>query len=143
MSSELFKILYCSRNFIGGGPAQNDAEISQILATARANNSRQSVTGALLFNSGCFAQVLEGPRTAIEQIFERIQRDPRHGDVTVLESGSAARRDFPEWSMAHVQPPSGAQATGVAATLDQALSHPENSGREVLELLRNLVVQED
>ncbi len=143
MSQDLYKILYCSRNFIEGETTQSDAEISQILATARVNNSRHNVTGALLFNSGCFAQVLEGPRPAIEKIFERIQQDPRHGDVTVLECGDAETRDFPEWSMAHVQPPSEAQATGVAATLGQALSHPEASGREVLDLLRSLVIQED
>ncbi len=143
MNNALYKILYCSRNLIEGEQAQSDAEISHILATARTNNSRRNVTGALLFNAGCFAQVLEGPRSAIEQIFERIQRDPRHSDVTVLESGDASERDFPDWSMAHVQPPTGVQASGVAAALDQAMMHPEASGREVLELLRTLVVQED
>ena len=143
MNNTLYKILYCSRNLIEGEQAQSDAEISHILATARTNNSRQNVTGALLFNAGCFAQVLEGPRPAIEQIFERIQRDPRHSDVTVLESGDASERDFPDWSMAHVQPPTGVQANGIAAALDQAMMHPEASGREVLELLRTLVVQED
>ncbi len=143
MKNDLYKILYCSRNLIKSNGAQNDAEISQILQTARANNSREGVTGALLFNSGCFAQVLEGPRPAIERIFERIQRDPRHGEVTILESEETAIRDFPEWSMAHVQPPTGAEATGVAATLNEAMSNPEESGKEVLDLLRNLVVQED
>ena len=42
------------------------------------------VTGALIFNSGVFAQVLEGRRQIIEGDFERIQRDRRHADVHVL-----------------------------------------------------------
>jgi hypothetical protein len=58
--------------------------------------------GTLLFNRGCFAQVLEGPREAVERTFERIQRDPRHADVMPLEFAPVARRGFPSWSMAFV-----------------------------------------
>ena len=141
--NDVYKILYCSRNLIEGDHAAHDAEISNILATARANNGKQNITGALLFNSGCFAQVLEGPRSAIERVFETIQRDPRHSEVTVLKSGDEKGRDFPEWSMARVQPPSEKQSADIATTLGHALMNPDSSGREVLELLRNLVVQED
>ena len=143
MNSDVFRILYCSRNLIEGAPALQFSEIDQILTTARTNNSLHQVTGALLFNSGYFAQVLEGPRLAIERIFEKIQRDQRHGEVTVLESGQTARRDFPDWSMAYVQPPSEAHATDLATALDQAMLHPAASGSAVLDLLRALVIQED
>ena len=143
MSQELYKILYCSRNLIQGEADQQDAQIRQILDASRANNSRQSVTGALLYNSGCFAQVLEGPQSAIEATFERIQRDARHGEVTILSSGCGGERDFPEWAMAHVQPPSEQQAAGIAAALDLALMKPGNGGTEILDLLKSLVVQED
>ncbi len=143
MKQGLYKILYCSRNLIQGECTEQEAEIQQILNASRMNNSRQDVTGALLYNSGCFAQVLEGPQSAIETIFERIQRDARHGDVTILTSGAGGERDFPNWAMAHVQPPSEKQAAGIAATLDVALIKPEDAGAEVLDLLKSLVVQED
>ena len=143
MSDELYRLLYCSRNLIPGQQADRDTEISQILATARTNNSRQNITGALLFNTDYFEQVLEGPRTAVERTFEQIQRDARHSDVTVLNSEGVLQRDFPEWSMAHVQPPSGQQAAGVSAALDYALLNPSASSSEVLTLLRSLVIQED
>ena len=94
MQQRVYRTLYCSRNFVAGDAAQRKAEISHILTAARFNNSRKGVTGALLFNSGYFAQVLEGPREAVEQIFEKIQRDDRHGDVTVLESGYGDDRDL-------------------------------------------------
>jgi hypothetical protein len=58
------------------------------------------VTGALLYNRSCFAQVLEGPLHAIERTFERIQRDTRHTDVTVLDLAEITLREFPAWSMA-------------------------------------------
>ncbi len=140
MIGQLYKIIYCSKNLIVG--ADGDRELSQILGTARANNSRHGVTGALLFNSGFFAQVLEGPQAAIERVFERIQCDPRHAEVTVLESGNTEERSFPEWSMAHVRPPSEAEASGIASTLDHALLNPATAGRDVLDLLRTLVAQE-
>jgi hypothetical protein len=144
MNSDVYKILYCSKNLIEGETAKRDAEIYQILQTSRRKNKAQNVTGALLFDSGYFAQALEGPRLAIEQIFERIQRDPRHGDVTVLSSQTDGHRDFPEWSMAHVAAPGGAASAGMAAVaLDTALLHPSASADEVLGLLRSLVIQED
>ena len=142
MDSHLFRLVYCSRNLIEGDEAQQDKEIAQILSSARANNGLRQVTGALLFNAGYFAQVLEGPRPAIEGIFERIQRDPRHGNVTVLESGSAEQRDFPNWAMAHVQPPTDEQSAGIRSSLRLALLRPSENGTEVLDLLRSLVIQE-
>jgi hypothetical protein len=143
MSQEIYTILYCSRNLVAGGPDQQDEEINHILRTSRVNNSRQNVTGALLFSSGYFAQVLEGPQSAIEQTFERIQRDPRHGDVTILQGESRKQRSFPEWSMAHVQTPNQAQAAGVAEALDLAMANPGAANGEVMDLLRSLVIQED
>ncbi len=139
----MYRIVYCSRNLIEGTALDRDAEISQILATSRQNNRRDNVTGALLFSSGFFAQVLEGPQAAVEQVFERLQRDERHGDVTVLEIAKAGHRDFPEWAMAHVQPPSQEQAAGIAAKLDLALLQPTSAGSEILDLLRGLVIQEE
>ena len=143
MSDDIFKILYCSKNLIEGEHAKQDAEISQILQSARRNNRKQNVTGALFFNSAYFAQALEGPKLAIEKIFENIQRDPRHGDVTVLSSETGGHRDFPEWSMAHVAPPDETTCASMAVALDSALSHPGASADGVLGLLRSLVIQED
>jgi len=143
MNSEVYKILYCSKNLIEGESAKRDAEIGQIFQSARRNNREQNVTGALFFNSAYFAQALEGPKLAIEKIFENIQRDPRHGDVTVLSSETGGHRDFPEWSMAHVAPPDETTSASMAVALDSALSRPGASADGVLGLLRSLVIQED
>lgn len=143
MNQDVYRTLYCSRNWIQGDQAEQIAEVNSILQVAREKNGRHNVTGALLFNSGYFAQVLEGPRQAIEQIFETIQRDQRHGEVIVLETGYAATRDFSDWSMAYVQPPLQEHASDVGLALNQALLKPEESAGAVLDLLRTLVVQED
>ena len=148
MTSPVYKLLYCSRNTIGGTADQQAGEIRQILASARANNSRRGITGALLFSGQCFAQVLEGPLDAVEATFERIQRDSRHGDVSLLEAGFVPQRDFPEWSMAFAGAPDvgalGEGSSGFANfSYDQAVETPTAAAAEVRDLLKQLVVQED
>lgn len=143
MDQALFRILYCSRNLIGGIGAGYNQPINHILETARANNRRKDVTGALLYSSGYFAQVLEGPKIAIEQVFETIQRDPRHGDVTVLECAGIGSRDFAAWSMARVAPVSEVQAADATYALHSAMGNPNAAGQNVLGLLRSLVIYED
>jgi hypothetical protein len=102
MASDLHRLVYYSRNRILGTPAEVAAEVDAILASAQRNNSPINVTGALIFNAGIFSQVLEGARHNVELTFERIQRDPRHGDVHVLAFEEIPNRGFPAWSMAFV-----------------------------------------
>ena len=100
MSHDLHRLVYYSRNRVPGADAAG--EVRSILGASRRNNGRAGVTGALVFNAGCFGQVLEGPRRAIEATFERIQRDARHGDVSLLDFRPVAERAFDNWSMAFV-----------------------------------------
>lgn len=102
MTPTLYRLVYYSRNRIPGTPTEVAAEVERILQASQRNNARAGITGALIFNAGIFAQVLEGARRAIEITFERIQRDARHGDVQVLAFEAAADRGFPSWSMAFV-----------------------------------------
>lgn len=102
MTDDLRRLVYYSRNRTAGAPEAVDATIRAILATSRVNNARVGVTGALMFNAGCFAQVLEGPSAAVEATFERIQQDERHGDVSLLAYEAVEARLFTEWSMAYV-----------------------------------------
>src|SRR5664279_250562 len=102
MASDLSRLVYCSRNRIAGTSAEQAAAVDNILASSQSNNSQLCVTGALIFNAGMFAQVLEGSRRDIELTFERIQRDPRHGDLEVLAFEEVQKRQFPSWSMAFV-----------------------------------------
>ncbi|UEM24727.1 BLUF domain-containing protein (plasmid) [Skermanella mucosa] len=102
MSEQIHRLVYFSRNAMPGTDGEIVAGVQQILASSRRNNARAGVTGALLFNSGCFAQVLEGPSPAVTETFERIQWDERHSEVLVLEYAAVAARLFPNWSMSFV-----------------------------------------
>jgi hypothetical protein len=95
----LYRLVYFSKNRIPGGSTQIAAEVQSILAASQRNNPRLELTGALIFNTGVFAQVLEGPSDSVEATFEKIQQDRRHGDVQVLAFDQVDDRVFGKWSM--------------------------------------------
>ncbi len=143
MTHEIYRILYCSRNCMSGSIDEQKSEIEQILATSRRNNGTQGITGALLFNGGFFAQVLEGPMDRVESTFERIQRDMRHDDISLLECGNVPSRDFPEWSMAYARGASEDTARFSDLNLAKALENQSTAAAQVSDILRTLVLQDD
>lgn len=98
----LFSLLYVSHSAIGSNDA--DREIDRILASAHAHNPTVGLTGALLFTGTHFAQVLEGNEAAIDQLMASISHDQRHDQVTVVQHGPIAERQFSDWSMAYRGP---------------------------------------
>ena len=140
---DVYKILYCSRNLIAGSLEQRTAEIRKILDSARTNNAARNITGALLFNGECFAQVLQRPVRDVEQTFAKISRDMRHYEITILEAGYVPQRDFPDWSMAFTGTTHEPSMAGSEFDFDQAFENPSAAAVEVRNLLRTLVVQED
>lgn len=55
----------------------------------------------LLFQNGSFFQVLEGERTVVEALFEKIATDKRHARVTKVILEPIEERDFGEWTMGY------------------------------------------
>ncbi|AVT83137.1 BLUF domain-containing protein [Rhodopseudomonas palustris] len=112
-SAHLYRLLYVSENRIEGDVAHVAREIEGILATSRRNNNALGLTGALIFNCGFFAQVLEGPRETVERIFEVIRHDPRHSKIQVMSAAEVEDREFPNWTMAYIgRSPSWEKALG-------------------------------
>jgi hypothetical protein len=147
MSGALYRLIYCSRNVMRHGAAGEGTEekLQAILRTSRRCNKADNVTGALLFTTSGFAQVLEGPREVVERTFERISADPRHAEVTVLSFTPTARRSFPDWSMGF----SGRTSPHVIDPLahliaDSTSAGPRvTTGGDVLRLLEKVVQRED
>ncbi len=138
---DTYKIVYCSRNCLQDQVGGTE-EIRRILLKSRENNRKRDVSGALLFNGGCFAQVLEGERNAVEEIYERIACDARHRDITMLQSGFGGTRDFAEWSMAYAGTVADDALPLLVSTLNAALAGPGSNGEAVLGLLRRVVLAE-
>lgn len=97
----------------------------QCAAIARASaisNRADGVTGLLLFNGKRFLQVLEGPREAVDRVYQRIARDGRHAALVKLREQMVDAREFGEWAMAFDNPadPSDRLRDKVAALVEQA-----------------------
>lgn len=92
----LSQLIYVSRPF-----GFDDLALTGILASARRNNVRDGITGALICRDDLFMQMLEGEKAVIDAAFARIRRDDRHTEVQEVWAGRCDARLFPEWAMRH------------------------------------------
>ncbi len=77
-----------------------DEELGELLALSRRNNARDDLTGVLLYRSGQFLQVIEGPSDVLRERMSIIAADTRHLDVRILFQETIDQRHFPDWTMA-------------------------------------------
>jgi len=94
----LVRLMYASRAL----PSVNQDELLAIVRKSKANNPAVGVTGVLCFSEGIFLQALEGGRSAVNKLYNRIASDPRHTDVELLCYEEVGERRFAGWSMGQV-----------------------------------------
>ena len=94
----LVRLMYASRAV----PAIDQEELIAILRKSKANNPSLGVTGVLCFSEGIFLQALEGGRTAVNKLYNRIATDDRHTQVELLSYEEIGERRFAGWSMGQV-----------------------------------------
>jgi Sensors of blue-light using FAD len=96
----VFRLIYSSHSRIESDDATT--ELGAIFTTARRNNQRLGITGALITTDDAFVQALEGDEAAVRELYESISHDPRHEQVTLIEAGDVDARTFGRWAMARV-----------------------------------------
>lgn len=119
-----------------------DDDVAAILVEARANNLRNDLTGALLYNGGRFIQIIEGPDEVLRSQYAKIAADPRHRSVQTMSEKRIAHRQFPEWTMGF-QPLSDASLKTLEGFDDffggrtgrDRLKHADNEAQQLLEWL--------
>jgi len=74
-------------------------DLEAIHRTARDENALEGITGMLIFNGTHFLQIVEGASNAVDDLVERLRRDPRHSGVEVRDERDIDSRSFPDWSM--------------------------------------------
>ena len=101
-------------------------ELHDMLATCRANNERDGLTGMLLYKDGNFMQVLEGEEPAVRALQQRIAADLRHRGMIVIDSGPTPAREFGAWSMAFtdISTHNASLPNGYSEFMDTPLSDP-------------------
>ncbi|WP_169542293.1 BLUF domain-containing protein [Solirubrobacter soli] len=142
----MFRLIYRSHSRIA--EADRTEQLGAIFTTARTNNRRLGVTGALVITEDAFAQTLEGEEAAVRELYESIAQDPRHEDVSVLEEGTVDERTFGRWAMARVSEDGGpdlrlvsnaAKGRIVAVSPD---AHVTSEQEEVLAFMRDSITHE-
>lgn len=93
----MYRIMYLSTAIV----RFTDEELEELLVIARKNNSILNVTGLLIIKGRSFLQCLEGPKEAVNEIFEKIKLDKRHNSIIELIEEDEGQRYFPDWSMGY------------------------------------------
>lgn len=92
-------LIYVSRSLIVR--SEEVRQIDAIVAGSIERNAQLGVRGALLFTERHFAQLLEGPEQAVDELMASIERDSRHERVTVIERKPIDGYRFPDWGLAY------------------------------------------
>jgi hypothetical protein len=92
----LKRLKYVSRS----ATLMTDDEVAAIGRVAAETNRALEISGVLVEASGVFFQVIEGPAKAVDDLVRRIERDPRHQELLVLNTmNDCESRIFPDWAM--------------------------------------------
>ena len=94
----LVRLMYASR---AAEPVRAEA-LNAILKKSTQNNPALGITGVLCFSGEIFLQVLEGGRSQVSKLYNRITQDPRHRDVVLLSYDEIDERSFAGWAMGQV-----------------------------------------
>ncbi|NNM17616.1 MAG: BLUF domain-containing protein [Croceitalea sp.] len=93
----MFSLVYRSRATANFG----NNKIAEMLNKARVFNSKNGITGCLLYYNGQFIQYIEGNHLKVLSLFDKIKTDKRHNNVEILSHGKINSREFKDWSMAY------------------------------------------
>jgi hypothetical protein len=95
------RLVYASKATFKPFTEQNgiDVNVTNILHTARQNNEKHHLVGALYYGNGCFVQCLEGSKAQIDDLYKKLQHDPRHEQLQVLQLQDIDDIGFSDWKM--------------------------------------------
>jgi hypothetical protein len=131
----LVRLLYASR----AAQAVTQSTIDSIMQQSRVHNPAQGITGILCYGGDVYMQVLEGGRSPVNALYNRIVTDARHQQVMLLHYEEVGERRFAGWTMGQVN-----LAKVNPSTLLKYLEKPELdpfavSGKASLALLEELI----
>jgi hypothetical protein len=131
----LVRLLYASR---AAAPVAPDA-LATILRQSKSNNPLSGITGVLCCSDDMYLQVLEGGRSAVNRLYNRIVADPRHTEVELLSYQQIGERHFAGWAMGQVNVSRLNPALLLKYSATARLDPYAMSGSTALALLEELV----
>lgn len=98
--SGLHRLIYTSEAREPGTGSDGAVTDADVVASASSHrNSALGLSGVLVAVQGHFVQILEGPSSDLEMVFEKICRDMRHRAVQLIDFAPATHRQFEAWGM--------------------------------------------
>ncbi|MCL5130053.1 BLUF domain-containing protein [Algibacter sp. L4_22] len=76
---------------------KSQEKLKTLYNKAKINNSKQGITGILIYKNQTFLQVLEGEKNTVNEVFERIKIDPRHQHVLKVVDTSIEQIIFQDY----------------------------------------------
>ncbi|GJD41769.1 BLUF domain-containing protein [Methylobacterium bullatum] len=95
----IHQLVYYSRNVVQGNDRAMLTNLRDIVSASQRNNSRDGITGFLIFDKTWFIQILAGEQAQVSATYTRIARDPRHATATIMDARNVQSRSFPNWTM--------------------------------------------
>jgi hypothetical protein len=131
----LHQIIYTSHSLA----SLSREALAALLEDSRRRNQLVGISGLLLHADGSFMQTIEGGSEAVQALFAKIKRDPRHSGIIAICDDPIERRSFAEWSMGFREIP-GSEAAAIpgfarfATTRDlQATENDRDVARQIMQ----------
>ena len=94
MQTRLKQVIYVSEK-----TDTSSGSLTDIYDISQKNNSESEISGCLLIGSNSYLQLLEGPDSAVENLYSKIKVDNRHKKVKKLFEQHIDEKLFSSWSM--------------------------------------------
>ncbi len=99
----IVRLIYFSELSIDAKNGSMIDQINKILVSSQKWNQIKNITGALIFDSKWFVQVLEGDLDEVWNLYRKIESDPRHVNSRFVEMVTVPSRRFSDWSMGYAE----------------------------------------
>lgn len=93
----LIQLVYVSSLTLAG--RLNTSVFEQVEGSARAYNAKHGITGVLCYGNGQFLQCIEGKKSHVLALQQRIFADKRHKNIKILLLQEIDERSFIDWRM--------------------------------------------
>ena len=94
MQTRLKQVIYVSEK-----TNRSSYNLTDIYDISQKNNLESGISGCLLIGSNSYLQLLEGPDSAVENLYSKIKVDSRHKKVKKLFEQNIEEKLFSSWSM--------------------------------------------
>ena len=90
----LYRLIFVSESV--GETGRSAQSLAQILGAAERNNRRDEIGAMLMFHGDEMLEIAEGARADLDRLLRRVEADPRHTDLRVIDDRPVMQRRYRE-----------------------------------------------